>query len=202
MALRSRVCKFVCTLLLPCSGSLVGRYPEKAAVVLKAGISKFTLIHTLSFETPPYYKFSKLYLLEIHSFHHWIYRIRNSVYTITSKKFPQLGGVKMDSKKIGNRIREARKAAKMTQADLAQVVHLSPKYVSNIECGNKLPKFETFVHIANALKTDANSLLVDVLDVAPQIWGSTLPERLSQLPTVEQERLLRLFSAMIEESLR
>ena len=57
----------------------------------------------------------------------------------------------MDAKKIGNRIKLIRKARGLTQADLAQMVDLTPKYLSNLECGFKLPKFETFISIANAL---------------------------------------------------
>ena len=58
----------------------------------------------------------------------------------------------MDATKIGNRIKLTRKSRGLTQADLAQMVDLTPKYLSNLECGFKLPKFETFISIANALK--------------------------------------------------
>ena len=47
----------------------------------------------------------------------------------------------MDAKKIGNRIKLIRKARGLTQADLAQMVDLTPKYLSNLECGFKLPKY-------------------------------------------------------------
>ena len=108
----------------------------------------------------------------------------------------------MENKKIGQRFKAARIAANMTQAELAHVANLSPKYVSNIECGSKLPKFETFILLANILKTDANSLLVDVLDVSPQILTSMLSDKLPLLPSAEQKRLLRLFNTMIEDALQ
>ena len=71
----------------------------------------------------------------------------------------------MDAQKVGRRIQEARKARGLTQAELAQMVDLSTKYISNVECGFKTPKLNTFVAIANALQCDANQLLADVLDV-------------------------------------
>lgn len=53
----------------------------------------------------------------------------------------------MDAKKIGAQIQQARKAAGMTQDALAQSVGLSTKYVSNLECGNKTAKLETFMPV-------------------------------------------------------
>ena len=71
----------------------------------------------------------------------------------------------MDSQKMGRRIQEVRKSRGITQSELAQRVDLSTKYISNIECGFKTPTLETFIAIANALQSDSNSLLSDVLDV-------------------------------------
>ena len=80
----------------------------------------------------------------------------------------------MNLSMIGPRIQQERKARGMTQSVLAEKVAVSTKYISNIECGEKLPRLETFIAIANALKTDANSLLVDVLDVSALIEASMM----------------------------
>lgn len=106
----------------------------------------------------------------------------------------------MDAKLIGHRIQAARMERGWTQAVLAQKADLTAKYLSNIECGDKLPKFETFITIANVLETDANSLLVDVLDVSSSIVSTSLGERLSKLPRQRQQRLLRLFDLLIEDA--
>ena len=53
----------------------------------------------------------------------------------------------MDAQKVGRRIQEARKARGLTQAELAQMVDLSTKYISNVERGFKTPKLNTFVAI-------------------------------------------------------
>lgn len=56
----------------------------------------------------------------------------------------------MDATKIGLRIQEVRKSRGLTQAELAQVVDITSKYLSNVECGSKIPKMTTFIAIANS----------------------------------------------------
>ena len=106
----------------------------------------------------------------------------------------------MDAQKIGMRIQTARKERNLTQAELAQKVELTPKYLSNLERGEKLPKLETFVRIANGLQCDANSLLADVLDVVTTDSSTAISRKLAGLPIEEQRRLLRILDVMIDES--
>ena len=106
----------------------------------------------------------------------------------------------MDAAKIGQRIQQARKARGMTQSQLATKLDISTKYLSNIECGDKVPKFETFVAIANALEVDANTLLVDVLTVSSAIISSEISEKLAKHSPYEQRRMKRLFDVMIEDA--
>ena len=105
----------------------------------------------------------------------------------------------MDTAKIGQRIQQVRKTRRMTQSQLAAKVDISTKYLSNIECGDKVPKFETFVAIANALEVDANSLLVDVLTVSSVIISSEITEKLAKLSPYEQRRVKRLFDVIVED---
>lgn len=106
----------------------------------------------------------------------------------------------LDATKIGKRIQDARKARGLTQSALAAKVDITPKYLSNIECGDKVPKFETFVAIANALEVDANTLLVDVLHVSSAIISTEISQKLSTLSPAEQRRLKRVLDVMIEEA--
>ena len=106
----------------------------------------------------------------------------------------------MDVKKVGKRIQSIRMERKLTQAELAQILNLTPKYLSNLECGFKLPKFETFVAIANALNVDANTLLRDVLDVSTSTASSAISERLAALPTEEQRKIMRILDVLISEA--
>lgn len=105
----------------------------------------------------------------------------------------------MDAQKVGRRIQEARKARGLTQSELSQIVDLSPKYISNIECGFKMPKLNTFVEIANALQCDANALLADVLDVTTGQESGLVSKKLLALPMEEQRRILRVLEVMIDE---
>ncbi len=106
----------------------------------------------------------------------------------------------MDAQKVGRRIQEARKARGLTQAELSQMVDLSTKYISNIECGFKMPKLNTFVAIANALQCDANLLLSDVLDVTTSQESGLVSRKLLDLPAEEQRRILRVLNVMIDEA--
>ena len=106
----------------------------------------------------------------------------------------------MDAQKVGRRIQEARKARGITQSELAQMVDLSTKYVSNIECGFKTPKLNTFIAIANALQCDANTLLSDVLDITTGQESGLVSKKLLNLPAEEQRRLLRVLDVMIDET--
>ncbi|OUN07120.1 hypothetical protein B5G40_15670 [Flavonifractor sp. An9] len=45
----------------------------------------------------------------------------------------------LDATKIGKRIQDTRKARGLTQSDLAAKVDITPKYLSNIECGDGIP---------------------------------------------------------------
>jgi transcriptional regulator with XRE-family HTH domain len=106
----------------------------------------------------------------------------------------------VDARKVGKRIQEVRKQRGLTQSELSQMVDLSTKYISNIECGFKTPKLNTFVAIANALQCDANLLLSDVLDVATGQESGLISKKLLSLPVDEQRRILRVIDVMIDES--
>lgn len=106
----------------------------------------------------------------------------------------------MDAQKIGRRIQDVRKARGLTQTELAQMVDLSTKYISNVECGFKTPKLNTFVSIANALQCDANLLLSDVLDVTTGQESGHISKALLSLPGEEQRRILHILEVLIEEA--
>ena len=106
----------------------------------------------------------------------------------------------MDAQKVGKRIQEARKSRGITQSELAQMVDLSTKYISNIECGFKTPKLNTFVAIANALECDANLLLADVLNTATSQESGLISKKLLALPVEKQRHLLRVLEVMIDET--
>lgn len=106
----------------------------------------------------------------------------------------------MDAQKVGKRIQEARRSRGLTQEELAEMVDLTTKYISNIECGYKTQKLNTFVSIANAQGCDANLLLSDVLDAATGQESGIISKKLLALPIEEQRRILRVLEFMIDEA--
>jgi transcriptional regulator with XRE-family HTH domain len=111
-----------------------------------------------------------------------------------------MGGVQMNLKAVGQRIKQAREAKGLTQEQLAEKVGLSASHMSVIERGVKPPKLETFVEITNELGVDANSILADVLSVSNEIISSQISVRLSALPMTQQKKILRVLDTLIQET--
>jgi DNA-binding XRE family transcriptional regulator len=65
-------------------------------------------------------------------------------YTNFRPNYRSKGGVTMDLKVVGQRIKEAREAKNLTQEELAALVDLSSTHVSVIERGLKVTKLDTF----------------------------------------------------------
>jgi transcriptional regulator with XRE-family HTH domain len=55
-------------------------------------------------------------------------------------------------KKMGEAIRRYRKAALLTQERLAEQVNLNPKYIGEVERGEKIISIEALMRIARAVK--------------------------------------------------
>lgn len=60
----------------------------------------------------------------------------------------------LDYKLIGNRIKQKRKQHEKTQSCLAKEVHLSSKYISQLERGARRPSLESLVNISRKLDTN------------------------------------------------
>jgi transcriptional regulator with XRE-family HTH domain len=69
----------------------------------------------------------------------------------SSKKKPK--PILRHRKLIGDAIREGRKRADLTQEKLAEAANLNPKYLGEVERGEKIISIEALLRIAAALKT-------------------------------------------------
>ena len=67
----------------------------------------------------------------------------------------------MDKRCIGANIREARKAASMTQEQLAEAAKLSVGYISQLECGVKCASLDALLRIADELDIPLAQLFTD-----------------------------------------
>ena len=128
-----------------------------------------------------------------------LYMVTSYRYTIFRPNNRSKGGVAMDLKAVGQRIKEAREAKGFTQEDLAAIVDLSPTHVSVIERGLKVAKLDTFVAIANALDVSAGSLLIDVVTHSTTGVANELSELLMKLPLKEKRKILKAVKVLVEE---
>lgn len=128
-----------------------------------------------------------------------LYSLTIYSYTIFRPNNRSKGGVAMDLKAVGQRIKEAREAKGLTQEDLAAIVDLSPTHVSVIERGLKVAKLDTFVAIANALDVSADSLLIDVVTHSTTGVANELSELLVKLPLKEKRKILKAVKALVED---
>lgn len=104
----------------------------------------------------------------------------------------------MSNNTIGKRIRFYRETNKWSQEVFAEKLGLSLTYVGMLERGEKLPKLETFIKIANTLEVSADLLLADVLTTGYSIKSSELTKKLESLPTDEREKIYDVVETMIK----
>ena len=83
----------------------------------------------------------------------------------------------MDYYKIGQQIRKYRKAHRMSQEQLAEIVGISVTHMSHIETGNTKLSLQVFTNIAKALQISTDNLL-------------------SQTPPIRKEQYTELLSVM------
>lgn len=76
----------------------------------------------------------------------------------------------MDYRLLGQRIRAARLAAKLSQERLAEMVGLTSQHISHVEVASTKISLPALVKVSNALHTSVDKLLADnVLDSKPHI---------------------------------
>lgn len=64
--------------------------------------------------------------------------------------------------KIGERIRYLRESKDITQAELAQLIHISPSFMNRLEKGSSTPSLEYICSIADALNVTPQHILCDL----------------------------------------
>ena len=98
---------------------------------------------------------------------------------------------------IGKRIRAVREEKGWSQEQFAERIGLSVAYTGMIERGERVPKLETFIRIANTLGTSADILLADVLDSRLDIEASAMNERLDKLPDEDRELVFDIADVIV-----
>lgn len=99
----------------------------------------------------------------------------------------------IDYERLGQRVRQYRIAAGLTQQQVADAIELEPSNLSHIERGKIKTSLATLVGIANALGTTPDMLLCDSLDHASPSYLNELADLLKGCTADE----LRIITATV-----
>lgn len=69
----------------------------------------------------------------------------------------------MELKSIGKKIREQRLRKNISQEKLAEIIDVTPSYISNLESGNRVASLPTMLEIVNVLDLSFDYLMLDNL---------------------------------------
>ena len=108
----------------------------------------------------------------------------------------------MNSASIGKRIRTCREQKGWTQQAFAEKVGISIAYTGMIERGEKIPKLETFIRIANVLEVSADLLLADVIKAQPFSDTSARAEVVNSLSKEIRERIYDVIDTLLRHEKR
>ena len=89
---------------------------------------------------------------------------------------------------LGARIKELRKARRLSQDQLSEKVNIDPKHLSRIEVGKSYPSLATLEKIAKALNVE----IKDLFEYMHEVKGKELTENIIRLLKESDEEKLRL----------
>jgi transcriptional regulator with XRE-family HTH domain len=102
-------------------------------------------------------------------------------------------------KLFGKRVRAVRKAAKLTQEQAAEEAHLNPKYLGQVERGEKRPSFEAIMALAKALNVSPAAFFDFEREESDEKTLRKRIEGLLQGATTQQlQRAHKLIKALLE----
>ena len=103
----------------------------------------------------------------------------------------------MDSKTVGNRIREARIKKQHTQQRMAEMAGISQMYLGEIERGTKMPSLKSFIKIIEALDLSADYVLRDELSSGEHYIYDEITEKLKNLSPQQRKAASEILEAYI-----
>lgn len=103
----------------------------------------------------------------------------------------------MNKASIGKRIRTCREEKGWSQEAFAEEIGLSIAYTGMIERGEKVPRLETFIRIANVLEVSAGFLLADVLQAQLFADTSARAASINSLDKAGRERIYDVIDTLL-----
>ena len=102
--------------------------------------------------------------------------------------------MKAPDHKLGNRIKSARKAKKLTQEKLAEQINISTSYIAEIENKRTIPSFEIMCSLCKILNLSLDDIIFDT--------ESDSIKQINLLLSQCSEKQLSVIHAMIEAMLQ
>ena len=106
----------------------------------------------------------------------------------------------MIAKMIGIRVQACRKKKGLTQEQLAEMVKITPHYLSALERGVYNIKLELLVDIMNYLDCSADEIFCDVVKRSIQAKASQLSEAIRNLAPQDQQNITAVVETMIKNA--
>lgn len=97
-----------------------------------------------------------------------------------------------DFVQIGQRIRQARQARNMSQADLAERANVSLSLISDIELGKNSIKLQTFKKLVEALQVSADSILRPDVSGKDSVYYDDFTDLMGDCTQQERESILEI----------
>ena len=101
-----------------------------------------------------------------------------------------MDGMEVDYKKIGQRVKVARKKLGWKQDELAHRVEITTSHMSHIETGQTKVALSTIVKIANTLSVSVDELLCDSLEHAYPVFNKQIAEAVADCNATELQAVL------------
>ena len=106
----------------------------------------------------------------------------------------------MIEQKIGKRIQQYRKKKGYTQAQLSEMVGVTPHHMSSFERGIYNIKLDILVQILNILECSADDVFCDVVDQSCKAQATRLSAQMEKIPPQEQEKIYNVVETMINNA--
>lgn len=103
----------------------------------------------------------------------------------------------INSKSLGKKLKSYRAKCGLTIATCAEKVGITPRYLSDIERGDKVPKLETLITILNTLNASADDVLQDSLVVGYEAKSNDILKKLDSLDSSRRKQALDIFDGVI-----
>ena len=102
-------------------------------------------------------------------------------------------------KLFGKRVRTIRRAASITQEDAAERAKIHPKYLGEIERGEKRPSFEAILALADALDTSPAAFFqFEKEESSEKTLRKRIDGLISRASTDELQKVYRVLRALLE----